>query len=93
MLQRVGSGADVGLVALFAAGAAKAGNTGAAASPQVEAGLEPLAPAADRPVPDYEQPALSGEAPAEFALVDEFAEPDQMSAVETVAEAIASAKS
>ena len=26
-----------------------------------------------RPVPDYEQPAESGEAPAEFALIDEFA--------------------
>ena len=93
VLQRVGSGADVGLVALFAAGAAKAGNTGAPASPQVEVESEPVAPAADRSVPDYEQPALSGEAPAEFALVDEFAEPDepdQMSAAETAAEAVAS---
>ena len=93
VLQRVGSGADVGLVALFAAGAAQAGNTGAPASPQVEVESEPVAPAADRPVPDYEQPALSGEAPAEFALVDEFAEPDepnQMSAAETPAEAVTS---
>jgi PAS domain S-box-containing protein len=52
VLQRVGSGADVGLVALFAPGA----------------------PAAIAPVPDYEAPATTGEAPAEFALVDEFAE-------------------
>jgi PAS domain-containing protein len=50
VLQRVGSGADVGLVAL-------------------------IAPPADEPTPDYEQPAMSGEAPAEFALIDEFAEP------------------
>src|SRR6266852_3456571 len=49
VLQRVGHGADVGLVAL-------------------------IAPAADQPIPGYEQPAISGEAPAEFALIDEFAE-------------------
>jgi PAS domain S-box-containing protein len=49
VLQRVGRGADVGLVAL-------------------------IAPAADPPIPGYEQPAISGEAPAEFALIDEFAE-------------------
>jgi len=56
MLQRVGHGADVGLVALIAPDTTEA------------------APAADQPVPDYEQPAISGEAPAEFALIDEFAE-------------------
>ena len=39
VLQRVGSGADVGLVALIAAGAAQAGNTGAPASPQVDVGI------------------------------------------------------
>jgi PAS domain S-box-containing protein len=50
LLQRVGFGADVGLVAL-------------------------IAPPAEQPTPDYEQPAMSGEAPAEFALIDEFAEP------------------
>jgi PAS domain S-box-containing protein len=49
VLQRVGQGADIGLVAL-------------------------IAPAADQPIPDYELPAISGEAPAEFALIDEFAE-------------------
>src|SRR5580704_4750328 len=62
VLQRVGSGAYVGLVALIEPAAS-------AAAP------EPVAPAAERPVPDYEQPAISGEAPAEFALIDEFAEP------------------
>ena len=85
VLQRVGSGADVGLVALIGAAATQAAHMGAPASPQV-------APAAERPVPDYEQPALSGEAPAEFALIDEFAEPDEpdlMSAEETPAEAVA----
>jgi PAS domain S-box-containing protein len=33
-----------------------------------------IAPAAEQPIPDYELPAISGEAPAEFALIDEFAE-------------------
>jgi PAS domain S-box-containing protein len=55
VLQRVGHGADVGLVALISPDTTEA------------------APAADQPVPDYEQPAISGEAPAEFALIDEFA--------------------
>ena len=93
VLQRVGSGADVGLVALFAAGAAQAGNTDAPASPQLDVESEPVAPAVGRPIPDYEQPALSGEAPAEFVLVDEFAEPngpDPISAAESPAEAVAS---
>jgi PAS domain-containing protein len=49
VLQRLGHGADIGLVAL-------------------------IAPAADQPIPDYELPAISGEAPAEFALIDEFTE-------------------
>ncbi len=56
VLQRVGTGADVGLVALMAPAPAPA----------------PVA-AGDAAVPDYEQPAMSGEAPAEFALIDEFA--------------------
>jgi PAS domain S-box-containing protein len=76
VLQRVGSGADVGLVALIAPGAITA-----AATPS-----EPIAPpshdaAPQEPThqsvaapPDYEQPEISGEAPAEFALIDEFAE-------------------
>ena len=110
VLQRVGSGADVGLVALIApptadvaeqptadapapdykepamSGEAFAGfalidefatsppAATAAASP-AEPVREPVAPPADLPAPDYEQPAGSGEAPAEFALIDEFAEP------------------
>ena len=85
VLLRVGSGTDVGLVALFSA-AAQTGNSDAPASPQVEMGV----PTADRPIPDDEQPALS---PAEFALVDEFAEadePDLISVAETPAEARAS---
>ena len=79
VLQRVGSGADVGLVALIAPG-----TTQAAHAPHVvpelpqaasaEPANHPVAPAADRPMPDYEQPAASGEAPAEFALIDEFEE-------------------
>src|SRR5947209_810771 len=48
VLQRVGIGADIGLVALIATDATTT----------------------HQPVPDYEQPALSGEAPAEFALMD-----------------------
>jgi PAS domain S-box-containing protein len=64
VLQRVGHGADVGLVALIA----------------------PVAPAADQAIPDYEQPAISGEAPAEFALIDEFVESQPTeTAVEQVA--------
>jgi PAS domain S-box-containing protein len=58
VLQRVGSGADAGLVAL-------------------------ITPHVDRPTPDYEQPAMSGEAPAEFALIDEFAEPPAQAATES----------
>jgi PAS domain S-box-containing protein len=102
VLQRVGTGPDVGLVALIAPGAAtQAGHPVAAplldeapaefalvdefaeepaetvdtalAEPcgALEAATaEPLA----QPTPDYEQPEISGEAPAEFALIDEFAE-------------------
>jgi PAS domain S-box-containing protein len=72
VLQRVGTGADIGLVALIAPGAT------AAAHLRPDAAVPPTtepAPAAERPVPDYEQPGISGEAPAEFALVDEFAPP------------------
>src|SRR3984957_18271965 len=58
VLQRVGTGADVGLVALIAPGATVAAHT------------RFIAPASP---PDYEKPAMSGEAPAEFGLIDEFA--------------------
>ena len=79
VLQRVGTGADVGLVALIVPDATQDAPVGRVvpASPQA-APAEPVpqqvAPVADRPAPDYEQPAVSGEAPAEFALIDEFAE-------------------
>src|SRR6266849_4507289 len=66
ILQRVGTGADVGLVAMIAPGATQA----AVAEPV----RQPIAPAADLPIPDDEQSAMPGEAPAEFALIDEFAE-------------------
>jgi PAS domain S-box-containing protein len=69
VLQRVGSGADVGLVALIAPTATPA-----------EPAHPHLAPAAD-----YEQPAISGEAPAEFALIDEFAESHAEPAAEHLA--------
>ena len=70
VLQRVGTGADIGLVALIAPGATAAAHlrAGAAEPPAAE-------PAGEQPVPDYEQPEISGEAPAEFALNDEFAPP------------------
>jgi len=61
VMQRVGSGADTGLVALIT-------------PPVVEAAPEPATTEA-APVPPYEQPAPSNEAPAAFALVDEFSEP------------------
>jgi PAS domain S-box-containing protein len=63
VLQRVGTGADVGLVALIAPGVTTQ-----------EPAQQPVTPAADQAIADHEQPAISGEAPAAFALVDEFAE-------------------
>jgi PAS domain S-box-containing protein len=80
VLQRVGGGADVGLVALIAPGASGAAHIRHIAPVLPEAAMaepapQPIAPAVDLPTPEYEQPALSGEAPAEFALIDEFATP------------------
>ena len=71
VLQRVGAGADIGLVAVIEPKPAAAADQPVACEPV------PAAPdhAADAPIPDYEAPATSGEAPAEFALIDEFAEP------------------
>ncbi|WP_213741681.1 PAS domain-containing protein [Bradyrhizobium sp. dw_411] len=96
VLQRVGAGADIGLVALIAPGAVQSAPVHKTAPPAPEVIAtapilpepvpQPAAPAAE-PTPDYEQPAMSGEAPAEFALIDEFAEPPEEPAVErTVAE-------
>ncbi|MFL6791558.1 MAG: PAS domain-containing protein, partial [Bradyrhizobium sp.] len=77
VLQRVGSGADIGLVALIAPGATAAAHMHHVASLMPEAArAEPADELSTvRPIPYYEAPALSGEAPAEFALFDEFAEP------------------
>jgi PAS domain S-box-containing protein len=72
VLQRVGSGADVGLVALIATAAATPSEP--IAPPSHDAAPEQPAHQPVAAPPDYEQPEISGEAPAEFALVDEFAE-------------------
>ncbi len=92
VLQRVGAGADVGLVALIAPGATAAAHRrhGAPVSPQAapaEPAPEPIAPAAERPIPDYDQPANSDEAPAEFALIEAASESPAAPAIESVAEA------
>ena len=82
-LQRVGNGAETGLIALMTADARlNPQSEPAAASPPAAPPEQPAPPAivpsaaaAMAPSgPEYEQPALSGEAPAEFALVDEFQE-------------------
>ena len=78
VLQRVGSGTDIGLVALIQPGATAAAHAHHVAPllPEVarDEQAEPAA-LAMHPTPEYETPAQSGEAPAEFALFDEFAEP------------------
>jgi PAS domain S-box-containing protein len=89
VLQRVGTGADVGLVALIApvAGAAAHVRHIAPAWPEAAVAEPPLPPAAamaDPPIPDYEQPAISGEAPAEFALIDEAVDQPAEPAVDPV---------
>jgi PAS domain S-box-containing protein len=86
VLQRVGHGADVGLVALIVRRPTQAAEIQPSASAlpyggAAEPAREPVAPLADRPLPDYEQPAMSGEAPAEFALFDEFAEAPEEAAI------------
>jgi PAS domain S-box-containing protein len=87
VLQRVGTGADVGLVALIAPGATLAAHVGPVAPALPEAAsaeptLPPVAPAG-LPMPDYEQPAISGEAPAEFALIGEPREPPAPPVIES----------
>jgi PAS domain S-box-containing protein len=87
VLQRVGSGADVGLVALIAPGAAQVAHARHTISAWPEAASaepapQPVAPVEDQPMPYDEQPAISGEAPAEFALIDEFAASPAAAAVE-----------
>ncbi|WGR72596.1 MULTISPECIES: PAS domain-containing protein [unclassified Bradyrhizobium] len=73
VLQRVGLGADVGLIALLAPDTRQVPPETTAGATE-DTGREPAG------VPDYEQPALSNEAPAEFALFDAFAEPVEMPA-------------
>jgi PAS domain S-box-containing protein len=77
VVQRIGGGAEVGLVALVMPHIPDK-------SPVHEShrdltadtvSAHVVAPAAERPLPGYEQPALTNEAPSEFALIDEFAEP------------------
>jgi PAS domain S-box-containing protein len=85
VLYRVGSGRDIGVVALIAPGATQAAHAARHVTPAEPEPLSigpmpdeasgPVTPPGERPLPDYERPAISGEAPAEFALIDEFAEP------------------
>jgi PAS domain S-box-containing protein len=78
VLQRVGSGADVGLVALLAPGATQAAPFGHVApeSPQTaSAETAPIAPVTERPAPDDEKPAISGEARGESASIEPVARP------------------
>jgi PAS domain S-box-containing protein len=90
VLQRVGSGADVGLVALIEPKIPDKFPEGAPVETP-EAGV-----AAERPpgspehathlrTPDYETAETTGEAPAEFALIDEFNEPAAPAAHEIIA--------
>jgi signal transduction histidine kinase/PAS domain-containing protein len=83
LLQRVGVGADAGLIAILVpdeSGAAPSKPTGGPTAPAAAIILataqtsERIAPPGDMPAPEYERPAMSGEAPAEFALIDEFAD-------------------
>jgi signal transduction histidine kinase/PAS domain-containing protein len=83
ILHRVGVAADVGLIAVIApdktgASAIEHGVSPTAPAPAIIlATMQPrehIAPPGDLPMPEYEQPAISGEAPAEFALIDEFAD-------------------
>ncbi|MGY8709819.1 PAS domain S-box protein [Bradyrhizobium sp. 18BD] len=92
VLQRVGAGDDVGLVALIEPAVQQAAATADVALEAVEdvareeivqpPASDAVPPAPPAPVPDYAQPALSNEAPSEIALFDAFADP-----VETVAPA------
>ncbi|MCK1480190.1 PAS domain S-box protein [Bradyrhizobium sp. 197] len=79
VLQRVGSGADVGLVALIE----PAATAEADAAPETKEDIareeiaqpEAAPPAPPAAVPAHVQIALPNEAPSEFALFDAFAEP------------------
>jgi len=73
-LQRVGSGAEIGLIGLITPAVVPRADESDAIAPE---GVppQPVSPPAEMAVPSYDQPALSNEAPAEFALIDEFSEP------------------
>jgi PAS domain S-box-containing protein len=76
VLHRVGIGADTGLIAIIereARDAALVSHT-PASSPTEVAAAPTVAPPGEVPLREYERPAISGEAPAEFALIDEFTE-------------------
>jgi PAS domain S-box-containing protein len=72
VLQRVGTGVDTGLIAVI-----EPKPQAAAAEQPLAAEPPPASPAraTHAQPPDYEAPATSGEAPAEFALIDEFSDP------------------
>jgi PAS domain S-box-containing protein len=89
VLQRVGSGADIGLVALIVPGATQAAHVRHVAPEAPDAAsdqpatvataareMQPASPAALESIAPCEQPALSGEAPVEFALFDALDPPE-----------------
>ncbi len=88
VLQRVGSGADVGLVALIEPAVQQAAPASDHVEPEAAEGIarqdvarediaqpEPAPPPAPAAVPEHVQAAPSHEAPSEIALFDAFAEP------------------
>src|SRR5258708_6395019 len=81
VLQRVGTGDDVGLVALIEPNAPTAATEAA-----VAVGAAATSPdhAADEQTPDYEVAPTTGEAPAEFALIDECSEPPAPPAADAI---------
>jgi len=83
VLQRVGTGDDVGLVALIEPAVQAAAETTTAAPEAAEAVARPAAPEAPPPaMPDDAQRAPPEEAPTEIALFDAFAEPAETIAQE-----------
>ncbi|CUT11832.1 Sensory histidine kinase AtoS [Bradyrhizobium sp.] len=92
VLQRVGSGADVGLVALIEPAVQQAAAASGGVEPEAAeevarediAQPEPAPPPAPAAVPEHVQAAPSHEAPSEIALFDAFAEPVDAPATEIV---------
>jgi PAS domain S-box-containing protein len=78
VLQRLGSGAEIGLLASIEPDAAsRKARESASPTDAADAPTQNVAPAGDLPVPAYERAAMSGEAPAEFALIDASTEAPQ----------------